>query len=178
MHITPFSADNGSMDNDSLLFGDQNKQGLREWIYARYACGDPVSVIAKEEAISIQKVYAIMNSCPEDYEDTKVKREQFNGLRIVRSLALVDAHYLRVLEAMLDDNVSTLIKSEAFKELSKLSRNLALRVQLYEGKATEIIEQQTREKPMPLEEMRQRLEDAESVGTGLDDLSVNGGDSQ
>ena len=166
------------MADDSLLFGEKSKKGLREWIYARYACGDPVSVIAAEEGISTNEVYLLMKSCPDDYEKTKVQREQFNGVRIVRSLSLVDAHNLRVLEGLLDKTISEIVLSEAFREIAKIGKDLAHRVNLFEGKATEIVEQQTREKPMPLDEMERRIAEAKNAGDGIDNGSVEGNGTQ
>ena len=155
-----------------LTFGEAKDHAKREWIYARYAAGDHLGTIAADAGLSANQVYDIMKSCPENYETTKMRREQFTGLRLIRSQSLLDAWNLRMLEDM--DNEKVTVTPDIIKELVKLNKDLAHRVQLYEGKATEIVDMQTREKPLPLEEMERRIAAAKAAGDGIDMGSVEG----
>ena len=150
-----------------LTFGEADDGGKREWIYARYACGDHIGTIAHDAQISPEQVYNIMKSCPDDYEKTKIRREQFCGLRLIRSVSLIDAWNLKMLERLDVEEVS----AETIKELSKLCKDLAHRVQLYEGKATEIIKSQYGD-AITIEEALRRIVEAKAAGTALDTGSV------
>ena len=156
-----------------LTFGEAGDSCKREWIYARYACGDHIGTIAHDALMSPEHVYNIMKSCPDDYEKTKVRREQFCGLRLIRSLALMDAWNLKKLEELDNGEVAP----ENIKGLLGLCKDLAHRVQLYEGKATEIIKSQ-RSDAITLEEAEARIAEAVAAGTGLDTKSVGGGDEE
>jgi len=161
------------MDNECLMFGESKDHGKAVWIYARYACGDSINVIAHDAELSVHQVYEIMKSCPAEYEETKKRREQFTGLRLVRSLSLIDAWNLKKLEE-LDNEVMT---PDTIKELSKLCKDLAHRVNLYEGKATEIIKSQ-RSDTITLEEAEARIAEAKAAGTGIDTKSLGGEDEE
>jgi len=152
-----------------LIFGETKDHGKREWIYARYACGDHIGTIASDSGLSIQQVYDIMKSCPDDYEKTKTQREQFCGLRLIRSLSLLDAYNLRLLEDLTEEKL--IATPDTIRELSKLCKDLAHRVQLYEGKATEIIKSK-RDDAITLEEAEARIAEAKAAGTGLDTKSI------
>ena len=154
------------MANESenrLLFG--GKDNTRAWIYCRYAMGDPVSVIASESNMSEMKVLEIMREEPKEHEQTKKLREAFLGLRIRRSLSLVDAHNLRVLEALTDGALEDGCKPDVIKELGKLAKDLATRVQLHEGKATAIVRVDDEE--LTIDELKQRLREMEAAGDAV-----------
>lgn len=146
-----------------LLFG--GKENTRAWIYCRYAMGDPVSVIASESKMSEIKVLQIMREIPQEHEKTKKLREAFLGLRIQRSLSLVDAHNLRILEALTEGKIVDVCKPEVIKELCKMAKDLANRVQLFEGKATQIIHVDDEE--LSLEEYKRRLDEVEAAGDAI-----------
>jgi len=157
-------------DKEQLLFGDK-RDTERNLIYARYASGDPVSIIAADTGMTEEEVYAIMRSCPAENEKVKQRREQFTGLRTRRSLNLLDAYNLRMLEELIEGKLD--LTSEIMKELTKLSKVLAHRVQLLDGKATNIIDQRNNE-AMSLEAMKQKIAEAEAAGTGIDTGSIEG----
>lgn len=163
------------VDSGELLFGETKDHGKAAWIYARYAAGDHVGTIAADAGLSIQQVYEIMKTCPDDYEKTKQRREQFCGLRLIRSLSLIDAHNLKILEEL--DNEKLEVTADTVKELSKLCKDLAHRVQLYEGKATEIIKSK-RDDIITLEEAEARIAEARAAGTGLDMKSIGGEEAE
>lgn len=146
-----------------LMFG--GKDNTRAWIYCRYAMGDPVSVIASESDMSEAKVLEIMREYPNEYEQTKKLREAFLGLRIQRSLSLVDAHNLRVLEALTEGTLEEGCKPEVIKELGKLAKDLANRVQLHEGKATQIIRVDDEE--LSVDDLKKRLAEMEAAGDAI-----------
>ncbi len=77
-------------EQNMLLFGNSEEKELH-FIYARYAMGDPVSMIAADLGISEAKVRTRMSTQPERYEEIKKQREAFTGIRLQRSLSLVDA---------------------------------------------------------------------------------------
>ncbi|MCK5609100.1 hypothetical protein KAR91_44910 [Candidatus Pacearchaeota archaeon] len=122
---------------DDLVFGSPEAEE-RHWVYARYACGDPISKIAADRGMSMEQIYQIMRSCPDEYEATKKRREDFTGLRITRSQALIDAWNLRFLEDMTEGRV--LVTAELLKEVSKINKDLTARVQLFQGKANFVVE--------------------------------------
>jgi DNA-binding Lrp family transcriptional regulator len=146
-----------------LMFG--GKDNTRSWIYCRYAMGDPVSVIASEADMSEAKVLEIMRELPKEHEQTKKLREAFMGLRVQRSLSLVDAHNLRVLEALAEGTIDEGCKPEVIKELGKMAKCLADRVRLYEGKATQIIRVDDEE--LSVDDLKARLTELEAAGDGL-----------
>lgn len=161
-------------ESEQLLFGSK-KDTDRLWIYSRYAAGDPISIIAADARLSLAQVYDLMRECPDDYEKTKKQREQFSGLRVGRSLSLVDAYNLRLLEKFTEDE--TVVTAEMIKELAKLCKELAHRNQLYEGKATEIVDSRFSTKTLSVEEAESRLAEAKAAGTGIDNSSIEGNGS-
>ncbi|MBN2182098.1 MAG: hypothetical protein JW715_09290 [Sedimentisphaerales bacterium] len=74
--------------NDDLDFG--GRDGTRAWIYARYAMGDPVSVIAAEGNLSPGQIYAIMREKPERFAEAKKERDAFFELRLNEFSDLID----------------------------------------------------------------------------------------
>ena len=146
-----------------LLFG--GKDNTRAWIYCRYAMGDPVSVIAADAEMSEAKVLEMMRELPKEHEQTKKLREAFLGLRIQRSLSLVDAHNLRVLEALTEGTLEEVCKPEVIKELGKLAKDLANRVRLHEGKATEIIRLDDEE--LSVDDLKKRIAEMEDAGDAI-----------
>lgn len=152
-----------NVTENRLMFG--GKDNTRAWIYCRYAMGDPVSVIASEAGMSEQVVLEIMRELPKEHEQTKKLREAFMGLRVQRSLSLVDAHNLRVLEALTEGTIDEACKPDVVKELSKMVKTLAERVRLHEGKATQII--RTIDEELSVDDLKQRLTEMEAAGDGL-----------
>jgi hypothetical protein len=150
---------------ENRLFFGSGDDNTHAWIYSRYAMGDPVSVIASETGLSEAKVLGIMRELPDEYEQTKKLREAFLGLRLKRSLSLVDAHNLRVLEALTEGLLVDACKPEVIKELSKLAKTLADRVRLNEGKATQIIRIDDEE--LSLDDLKIRMAEMEEAGDGL-----------
>ena len=141
--------------SEELSFGQEEDHGERRWIYARYAAGDHIGTIASDANKSVTQIYEIMKSCPDDYEKTKVRREQFTGLRLNRSQSLLDAWNLRQLEKLDKDGHDLTL--DQIKELVKLNKNLAHRIQLHEGKATAIINDISANKTMSIEELEIKL---------------------
>lgn len=155
-------AENTELDKETFfLFGNKAAKEAHE-VYARYAMGDPVSVIATDLGISTSTVYQMMGKMPDQYETTKKAREDFLGLRLQRSLSLIDAHNLRTLEQITEGTLKPTI--EQTKELTRWAKDVAHRLQLHEGKATEISgtdEQLTREQVLKI------LKEQEDAGDGL-----------
>ena len=148
-------------EQNMLLFGSSDDMELH-FIYARYAMGDPVSLIAADLGCSESQIHAKMRKRPEQYEETKKQREAFTGLRLQRSLSLVDAHNLRILEDITEGRIEP--SHELMKELNRWSKDVAHRLQLHEGKATEITgsdEKLTRKQVMEI------LKEQEEAGDGL-----------
>jgi len=157
-----------------LTFGKRDEKHKRnEWIYARYACGDSVKDIARDAGITPKRVYEIMKSCPENYEETKARREQYCGLRLMRALSLIDSQILRFVEDASQKEFEEL-DPRTQRELRLLIGDLSHRVQLHEGKATQIIQSQFSDS-ITLDEAEKRIADAKAAGMGLDDRSVNNG---
>lgn len=148
---------------DRLLLGGEDSKSA--WIYARYAMGDPVSVIAAATNKSPAQVLAIMRERPKEYEQTKQLREHFMGLRINRSLSLIDAYNLRVLEALTEGHLSASLTGDVVKKLGRIAKSLAHRHQLHEGKATEIV--QSLDKVMTMDEMKDRMKEMENAGDAI-----------
>lgn len=151
-------------DNDEelrLSFG--GRDGKREWIYARYAMGDQLEVIAQDCGITKAKVLELMREMPEAYEETIKAREAFSGLTVKRSLSIADAYNLRMLEKLNDGTLEP--TPDLVKEMSKLVKELANRVRLHEGKATAIVRVDDEE--LTLEGLKEKIKKVEAAGDGL-----------
>lgn len=137
---------------NGLLFG--GRDGDREAIYARYAMGDFIDVIAADADRSVPAVYNLMREKPADYERSKQAREAFSNLRVQRASSVADGRLLKKLEA------GTLNATE----LIRAADSLATRVRLIEGKATEIVGE---EAPKTLEDLEVRMKEIRDAGDGL-----------
>jgi hypothetical protein len=144
-----------------FLFGDAAENKAHQ-VYARYAMGDPVSVIAADLKISPSEVYRRMRKIPDQYEETKKMREAFLGLRLRRSLSLIDAHNLKLLEGITEGTLT--LTGDQMKDLTRWAKDVAHRLQLHEGKATEITG--TDEK-LTREQVKAILKEQEDAGDGL-----------
>ena len=118
----------------------------RQWVFAQYELGRPVTEIAAEMKKSEAFVYGHLRSKPDKYEDIKrIREEQYNmTLRRVRGLA--DTIMLSYLESMRDklDNpdLSDEERDAVFEQIdqvAKIAKLYADRINLAEGKATENI---------------------------------------
>lgn len=147
--------------NCSLLFGE-TKDSLVEHVYARYAMGDPISVIASDLKVSEHTVFQMMRKIPDKYEETKQAREAFLGLRLRRSLSLVDAHNLRLMEGITEDRITP--TAEQMKDLTRWAKDVAIRLALHEGKPTASVKFDTRES---LEDIEAWLTKVRAAGNGL-----------
>lgn len=147
--------------NNALTFGGDEQKSLAN-IYARYAMGDPCSVIAADIGCCVSEVTRRMRTVPEKYEETKKARECFLNIRLRRSLSLIDAWNLRQLEKLIEGQVAS---SETIKELGKLAKDIFHRLQLQEGKATEILK--VEDKRMTFEELKAHVEKVEAAGDGI-----------
>lgn len=156
------SANDNQIEKVLFLFGSKDDQE-HEKIYARFAMGDPVSVIAADLGVSESIVYKRMRKYPDLYEETKKAREAFIGLRLQRSVSLIDAHNLRILEDITEGRINP--TQEQMKELNRWSKDLSTRLQLHEGKATAII--RTDDKKLSREEALKILEEQKEAGDGL-----------
>ncbi len=146
----------------ALTFGDPKEKGV-QFIYSRYAMGDPVSVIAADLNCSPESVVRMMQMQPEKYEDTKKQRECFLNIRLRRSLSLVDAYNLRQLELLIEGIMPP--SAEVIKELGKLAKDIFNRLQLQEGKATEIVK--IEDKRLTIPEMKAKIQRIEAAGDGI-----------
>lgn len=153
--------DEGQPEELRLSFG--GRDNTRLWIYARYAMGDQLEVIAADCGKSEAQVLTLMREMPEEYETTIKAREAFSGLTLKRSQSIIDAYNLRLLE---DLNSGKLVATtETIKELGKLVKEIANRVRLHEGKATAHIRVDDVE--LSLEEYKRRLDEVEDAGDAL-----------
>ena len=148
-------------DNYILLYGG-GKDGKAEEIYARYAMGDPISKIAEDAGVSISSLYTIMQRKPDAYESSKQAREDYLRLRVRRSLCLLDAYNLRLLEDLTEGKLDP--DANTMKHLATLVKDLAHRDQLYQGKATEIIRD---DRVLSIEELEERIQAVKNAGDGL-----------
>jgi hypothetical protein len=148
--------------DNALIFGDAKQNTLAE-IYSRYAMGDPVSVIAADLGCPEVTVRRMMRTRPDDYEETKKLRECFLHIRLRRSLSIIDAINLRNLEALLEGRSK--LSADAIKELCKLSKDIFNRLQLQEGKATEIVS--VEDKRMTIPEMEAKIKKIKAAGDGI-----------
>ena len=63
--------------NEEFLLFPSGRDGDRAAAYARYAMGDPVSMIASDLATSPGQVYAMMQERPEEYQKAKRTRQDY-----------------------------------------------------------------------------------------------------
>lgn len=146
----------------TLLFGDKKQDNI-EFIYSRYAMGDPVSLIAADLGIAESEVRRKMRTQPDKYEDTKKQRECFLNIRLRRSLSLVDAWNLRQLELLIEGVKPP--TAEVVKELGRIAKDIFNRLQLQEGKATEIVK--VEDKRLTIDEMKAKIKKIEAAGDGI-----------
>ena len=147
--------------DNTLLFGSDDQKTMAH-IYARYAMGDPCSVIAKDFGVDVSTVVRKMRTMPEKYEETKKARECFLNIRLRRSLSLIDGWNLRQLEKLIEGQLTG---SDTIKELGKLAKDIFNRLQLQEGKATEILK--VEDKRMTIDELKAKIQKIEEAGDGI-----------
>jgi len=157
-------------DEQYLTFG-ADRENDRAAAYARYAMGDPVSVIASDMNKSESAILAMMRERPEEYEETKKKREDFTGVRVNRSLSLVDATRLRLLEILAEEKDlknelrdKDSVVSKLLNKLGEWEKSLSHRHQLYQGKATDIVKH---EEVRTIEDVEQKIKEIKDAGDGL-----------
>lgn len=146
----------------ALIFGDKEQSSLA-CVYARYAMGDPCSVIATDLGCTEADVTRKMRVMPEKYDETKKARECFLNIRLRRSLSLVDAWNLRQLEDLIEGRLS--VTSDVVKELGKIAKDIFNRLQLQEGKATEILK--VEDKRMTIPELEAKIKRVKEAGDGI-----------
>ena len=146
----------------ALMFGP-GPNNDRAYAYSRYAVGDPLSEIAKDSGLSIQDVLALMRQRPSEFAETKQMREDFERLRVQRSLSIIDDHNLGVLEGIQAGTV--VVDKDLRKELTKMAKDLAHRHALNEGKAT--AHMKITDELLTDEEVRDRLKAQDEAGHGL-----------
>jgi hypothetical protein len=122
------------------------KEFQRQYVFAEYENGKPVSQIAADMGKTEAFVYAQLRTKPEKYEDIKrIREEQYNlTLRRVRGLAdNITQKYLEDLQEKLNKpDLTEEEKEEVYEQIEqvvKIAKQYADRVNLAEGKATENI---------------------------------------
>ena len=112
------------------LFGKPQSDGDRKWAINQYAMGTPITVIAEQLECAPAKVYTMLNSTPEEYEDAKELRDVVMQIRNLRTGNLAEIRQLHQLEKgeITDPRV-----------LSAISERCHKRTLLHENKTTENI---------------------------------------
>jgi len=146
---------------DYLLYGDE-KEAKVQHVYARYAMGDPVSVIAANLGIKESEVLLMMRTRPDEYEQTKLAREAFIGVRLQRSVSLVDAMNLRLLEDITENRVTP--TDDQMKAISRWIKHASERLALHEGKPTSSVKLDVSE---TLEEIEAWTKKVRAAGNGI-----------
>jgi len=148
---------------NSLLYGDvSDKLAQLQHVYAMYAMGDPVSVIAKSLGKTEPEVHRMMKTRPDDYEATKQAREAFIGVRLQRSVSLVDAMNLKKLEDWREGRSSPTI--DELKAIDKWIKHASDRLALHEGKPTSAVKVDVSE---TLEEIEAWTKKVRAAGNGI-----------
>lgn len=151
-------------DKAEFLFGSPYEKEI-EQLYARYAMGDPLEIIAADAGKSVKELMAQLRRMPEKYEETEKARAMFTGTRLRRTLSLMDAHNLQVMEDLRTGRLMSEEKVEAQKHIAKLANGIFTRLQLHEGKATEILK--IEDKRMTIPELKDYIQKIEEAGDGI-----------
>lgn len=132
-------------------------------IYSRYAMGDMLEQICSDYRIEPVDIEAIIREQPKAYAKTKKSRQAFHDLRVQRQLSLADALNLCLLE-MASREPTLMLGKDFASDITKLTKVLAHRHALNEGKVTEII---GIDEMLTDKEMRRRIQAQDEAGDGL-----------
>ena len=159
--VMGFEDENNGKEELRLSFG--GRDGQREWVYARYAMGDQLEIIAADCGKTEKQILELMREIPKLYEETIEAREAYSNLTVKRSLSICDAYNLRTLERLNSGELD--LEPEKIKEIGKLVKDLANRVRLSEGKATTVVRVDDEE--LTLEGLKEKIRKIEAAGDGL-----------